>query len=110
MRRPSLFTLGLISAYALFIGFSWVANFSPGKEVSINFATFAWNMVRMLPFAFIFEERWPMILGIGLGFGIPLIQLPIHLFITPLIMKKRASKALDTLIHNIIILARQDDD
>ena len=53
MRRPSLFILGLISAYALFIGLSWATDFPPGKEVSFNFATFAWNMVRILPFAFI---------------------------------------------------------
>ena len=53
MRRPSLFTLGLISTYALFIGLSWAINFSPGKEVSFNFATFTWNMVSLLPFAFI---------------------------------------------------------
>ena len=53
MRRPSLFILGLISAYALFIGLSWATDFLPGKEVSFNFATFAWNMVRILPFAFI---------------------------------------------------------
>jgi hypothetical protein len=59
-----------------------------------------------LPFALIFEERWPMILGIGLGFGIPLVQLPIHLIVTPKIMQNRASKALDTLIHNVTILAR----
>ena len=59
-----------------------------------------------LPFGLIFEERWPMMLGFGLGFGIPLIQLPIHLFITPKIMEKRASKALDTFIHNALILAR----
>lgn len=59
-----------------------------------------------LPFAIIFEEKWPMILGIGLGIGIPLIQLPIHLFVTPRIMKKRAGKALDTMIHNITMLSR----
>ena len=59
-----------------------------------------------LPFAIIFEEKWPVILAIGLGIGIPLIQLPIHLFVTPMIMKKRAEKALDTLIHNITMLAR----
>jgi len=53
MRRPSLPTLGLILTYALFIGLSWVIDFSPGKEVSFNFATFAWSMVRILPFAFI---------------------------------------------------------
>lgn len=59
-----------------------------------------------LLFGFIFEERWPMMLGIGLGFGIPLIQLPIHLFVTPKMMEKRASNALDTFIHNTTILAR----
>ena len=59
-----------------------------------------------LPFGFIFEERWPMMMAIGLGFGVPLIQLPIHLFVTPKIMEKRASKALDTFIHNATILAR----
>lgn len=59
-----------------------------------------------VPFAIIFEEKWPMMLGIGLGVGIPLVQLPIHYFVTPMIMKKRAEKALDTLIHNIVMLAR----
>ncbi|MFC1847592.1 permease [Chloroflexota bacterium] len=53
MSRPSLPILGLISAYALFIGFSWAIDFPLGKEVSFNFATFAWNMVRVLPCAFI---------------------------------------------------------
>lgn len=59
-----------------------------------------------VPFAIIFEEKWPMIFALGLGIGIPLIQLPFHLFLTPMIMKKRAEKALDTLIHNITVLAR----
>ena len=59
-----------------------------------------------VPFAFIFEERWPMILGIGLGVGIPLFQLPIQLFVTPMIMRKRASHALDTLLHNIKVVAQ----
>ncbi|MFC2044525.1 permease [Chloroflexota bacterium] len=53
MSRPSLPILGLISAYALFLGLSWLTDFSPGKEMSFNFATFAWNMTTILPFAFI---------------------------------------------------------
>jgi len=53
MRWPSLPILGFISAYALFIGFSWVIDFPPGKEMSFDFATFVWNMVSLLPFAFI---------------------------------------------------------
>ena len=59
-----------------------------------------------IPFAILFEETWAVILALSLGIGIPLIQLPIHLFVTPMIMKKRAVKALDTLIHNITMLAR----
>jgi hypothetical protein len=59
-----------------------------------------------IPFAFLFEERWPLLLALGLGIGIPLIQLPIHLYVTPMIMRKRADKALDTLIHNIMVIAR----
>ncbi|MEW8326861.1 MAG: hypothetical protein AB2659_08515 [Candidatus Thiodiazotropha sp.] len=58
-----------------------------------------------IPFAFLFEEKWPLLLAVGLGVGIPLIQLPIHLYVTPMIMRKRAVKALDTLIHNITMLA-----
>lgn len=58
-----------------------------------------------LTFGIVFEERWPMVFGIGLGAGIPLIQLPIHLFVTPKIIKKRASRALDTFIHNATIFA-----
>jgi hypothetical protein len=72
----------------LFLGLAFI--------LGIGFALF---------FGFVFEERWPMMLGIGLGFGIPLIQLPIHLFITPKIMEKRASRALDTFIHNTTLLA-----
>jgi hypothetical protein len=56
-------------------------------------------------FGFVFEEKWPMVFGIVLGFGIPLIQLPIHLFVTPKIMKIRALRALDTFIENAIVLA-----
>ena len=53
MKRPSLATLGLILAYTIFIGLSWVIDFPPGKEISFSFTTFAWNMISMLPFAFI---------------------------------------------------------
>ncbi|MFZ5573181.1 MAG: hypothetical protein ACOZF0_22490 [Thermodesulfobacteriota bacterium] len=55
-------------------------------------------------FAIVFEERWPMLLGIALGAGIPLLQLPIHLAITPFLLRRRAEKALDTFLHNIIMM------
>jgi hypothetical protein len=57
-------------------------------------------------FTVLFDDKIPALLAIGLGVGIPLIQLPIHLVVTPRIMKKRADKALDTLIHNITMIAR----
>jgi hypothetical protein len=57
-------------------------------------------------FGLILEDKWIFLLAVGLGVGIPLIQLPVHLIVTPRIMKKRADKALDTLIHNITMLAQ----
>jgi hypothetical protein len=57
-------------------------------------------------FTALFDDKMPAVLAVGLGIGIPLIQLPIHLLVTPRIMKKRADKALDTLIHNITMIAR----
>ncbi len=59
-----------------------------------------------IPFAFVFDDKWPALFGLALGSGIPLLQLPIHLLITPWIIKKRATQALDTLVHNITMLAR----
>ncbi len=35
-------------------------------------------------FAFLFEETWPMYMGVAIGVGVPLIQLPIHLYVTDL--------------------------
>ena len=59
-----------------------------------------------VPFALLFEERGPMLLGFGLGFGIPAIQLPIHFYVTPVIMRKRATHGLDTLCHNITMVSQ----
>ncbi|MFC1899464.1 permease [Chloroflexota bacterium] len=53
MRLPGVPILGIILAYALFIGVSWAIDFQSGKEISINFATFTWSMVSVLPLAFI---------------------------------------------------------
>ena len=87
---------------ALFEGIEKVKKFLLKLLLGLAFIL---GVVFALTFGLIFEEREPMMLGIGLGFGIPLIQLPIHLFVTPKIMKKRASRALDTFIHNTAILA-----
>jgi len=60
-----------------------------------------------IPFALVFQEKKAVIFALALGVGIPLIQLPFHLILTPRIMKKRAVHALDTLGHNLEVLGRK---
>ncbi len=61
-----------------------------------------------IPFAFVFgPNRFPLFLALGLGLGIPLLQLPIHLFVTPALLKHGAARALDTLVHNMTVLAQR---
>jgi hypothetical protein len=61
-----------------------------------------------IPFAIVFGlNRFPLFLALGLGVGIPLIQLPIHLFVTPAIMRYFAAHALDRLVHNMTVLAQR---
>ena len=57
-------------------------------------------------FFLVFDETWPVYLGLGLGLGVPLIQLPIHVWLTPLIFKRLASRGLDTLLHNMVMVAK----
>lgn len=57
-------------------------------------------------FSLVFEEKWPALLGLLFGFGVPIIQLPIHLFLTPRITRQRAVAALDTLAHNLPVMGR----
>ncbi len=53
-------------------------------------------------FAFVFSDRWPAFIALGLGLGIPLVQLPIHLGVTVPLVRRRATAALDTLLHNLV--------
>ena len=53
MKRPGTSTLVGISCYVLFLVVSWVVGFDAGKEISRNFASFARDMFRILPCAFI---------------------------------------------------------
>ena len=62
------------------------------------------GLVLGITFGLVFKEKWPMYLGVGLGVGIPLVQLPIHLLVTPGIIKRRATRALDTLMHNMVMV------
>jgi hypothetical protein len=56
-------------------------------------------------FSYFYPGTQKVLLGVGLGLGIPLIQLPIHVLLTPAIMKQRAIQALDTLVHNMTMLS-----
>lgn len=42
-----------IAAYILFLFFSYMGGFNPGKEIGINFAVFSLAMLKILPCAFI---------------------------------------------------------
>ncbi|MFC1952223.1 permease [Chloroflexota bacterium] len=53
MKRNSLIRIVIISSYAIFVIISWVLGFSPGKEISHNFASFSVDMLKIIPCAFI---------------------------------------------------------
>jgi hypothetical protein len=63
------------------------------------------GVVLGVTFAVVFDELWPVYLGVGLGAGIPLIQLPIHLLVTLRVLRTRTSRALDTLVDNLASLS-----
>lgn len=51
--KRSIVRLVVISAYAVFIGTSWIFGFGPGKEISHSSASFSLEMLKVLPCAFI---------------------------------------------------------
>ena len=53
MKRGSIIKIALLSAYVIFLAVSWACGFTPGKEISKNFATFSLDMLKVLPCAFI---------------------------------------------------------
>jgi len=63
-------------------------------------------LVLGVSFAIIFDERWPVFLGVGLGAGIPLLQLPIHLLLTLRLIRERAIRDLETFLGNLILLSK----
>ncbi|MBN1257773.1 MAG: permease [Planctomycetes bacterium] len=51
---PKRFLLpGFLVVYASVIVISWLVDFQPGKEIAAAFSSFGWQMVRILPCAFI---------------------------------------------------------
>ena len=53
MKRKSFIWIAGISCYILFLAISWIFGFNPGKEIGHNFASFAVDMLKILPCAFI---------------------------------------------------------
>ena len=53
MKRNDIIGIVLISSYVVFLIFSWILGFTPGKEISQNFGSFSVEMLKILPCAFI---------------------------------------------------------
>ena len=53
MKRRTIIRIIILVCYALFILVSWIADFDQGKEISNNFATFAIEMLKIIPCVFI---------------------------------------------------------
>ncbi len=53
MKRNKIIGVTGLACYALFLLVSWTLDFSPGKEISRNFTTFAVEMLKILPCVFI---------------------------------------------------------
>ncbi|MCD6546573.1 MAG: permease [Thermotogae bacterium] len=53
MKRDNVIRIMVISAYIVFIVFSLVIDFTPGKQIFKNFTAFSVDMLKVLPCAFI---------------------------------------------------------
>ncbi|MFC1912232.1 permease [Chloroflexota bacterium] len=53
MKRNKIIGIVGLACYALFLLVSWIVDFGPGKEISRNFATFAIEMLKIIPCVFI---------------------------------------------------------
>ena len=53
MKRNSIIRIIILAGYALFLILSWVLGYDAGQEVGENFATFALDMLKIVPCAFI---------------------------------------------------------
>ena len=53
MKRNRIIRIAVLSGYALFLILSWMLGFDAGQEVGKNFATFALDMLKIVPCAFI---------------------------------------------------------
>jgi len=53
MKRDTVIKIVGVTAYFLFLGFSFVSGFDSGKEIGYNFISFSRELLKILPFAFI---------------------------------------------------------
>ena len=53
MKKGNIIRIAVILAYAIFVAISWIVDFNPGKEIGSNFASFALEMLKILPCVFI---------------------------------------------------------
>ena len=53
MKRNRIIRIAILAGYAIFIALSWILGFDAGQEVSENFASFALDMLKIVPCAFI---------------------------------------------------------
>ncbi len=53
MKRNRIIRIAVLSGYAIFIILSWIMGYDAGQEVSENFTSFALDMLKIVPCAFI---------------------------------------------------------
>jgi uncharacterized membrane protein YraQ (UPF0718 family) len=53
MKWNRVIRLAILSGYAIFIALSWIIGYDAGQEVGENFASFALDMLKIVPCAFI---------------------------------------------------------
>ena len=53
MKWNKIIRIAILSGYALFLILSWILGYGAGQEVSRNFTTFALDMLKIVPCAFI---------------------------------------------------------
>ncbi len=51
--KKKLIKIGAVLLYIIFVSFSFIFGYNPGKQIGQNFATFALEMIKLLPFIFI---------------------------------------------------------